>query len=388
QNAPGIVVHTTFLDPFLGRDKHGLSEYGTNADWSDSYFDRDLITGSYTEGRLPNAYNADVTWTESAPDITPVIYAGTQPAGCYAMSPLPDSHSYPHDFYHETVLGTQKSCAVGLGFSLSKEGGGWNNHASYTNGGFSSPCEECPGSLLMFNESPLINNSQVNLGLSPYATSPTGAALFDDRAFILTSGSPPLPLAHKNPGGVEVHPLDAGGTSTNSTGTPSWLAVGLTITNAVNFVQFDAVFTDTNAAEGLLTVYWDTNQIGTVDERVVSPGLAMHRFFLPETVTNSVYVLGFRLDAFNDTSPSITITNVATGFAGVTQPLTLGITLTNNTPILQLTGASNYNYLVESSTNLVDWTPTALLVNTNGTAQFIDSAVTNSGARFYRAISP
>jgi hypothetical protein len=125
-----------------------------------------------------------------------------------------------------------------------------------------------------------------------------------------------------------------------------------------------------------------------VDERVASLGLQTYRFFLPNTVTNNVYVLGFRLDSFDNTSSSITVTNVATGFIGITTPLTLGLTLTNNTPILQLTGASNYNYLVQTSTNLVDWTPTALLVNSNGTVLFPDSSATNSGTRFYRAVMP
>jgi hypothetical protein len=97
--------------------------------------------------------------------------------------------------------------------------------------------------------------------------------------------------------------------------------------------------------------------------------------------------LSFRLDSF-DNSSSIAVTNVATGFVGVTNPITLGISFTNSRPMLQLTAATNFNYLVQSSTNLVDWTPTALLLNTNGTAQFIDSAVTNSGARFYRVTMP
>jgi hypothetical protein len=55
---------------------------------------------------------------------------------------------------------------------------------------------------------------------------------------------------------------------------------------------------------------------------------------------------------------------------------------------VQLTAATNFTYLIQSSTNLVDWTPTALLLNTNGTAQFIDFAVTNSNPRFYRAVMP
>jgi len=60
----------------------------------------------------------------------------------------------------------------------------------------------------------------------------------------------------------------------------------------------------------------------------------------------------------------------------------------NGVPLVQLTAATNLTHLIQSSTNLVDWTPTALLLNINGTAQFIDSAVTNSTAKFYRALMP
>jgi len=104
-------------------------------------------------------------------------------------------------------------------------------------------------------------------------------------------------------------------------------------------------------------------------------------------VSSGLYTLSFRLDSFTNSS-SMAVTNVATGFVGVTQPITLGISRTNGAPLVQLTAATNFTYLIQSSTNLVDWTPTALLLNTNGTAQFIDLAVTNSNPRFYRAVMP
>jgi hypothetical protein len=171
----------------------------------------------------------------------------------------------------------------------------------------------------------------------------------------------------------------------SSTNTPAWLAVGVTISNAVNFVQFDAGFTDTNGAQGLLTVYWNTNQIGMLDERVAPTNLQTYRFDLPSTVTSGLYTLSFRLDSFNNSS-SIAITNVVTGFVGATQPITLGISITNGAPLLQLKAATNFTYLIQSSTNLADWMPTVFLSNTNGTAQFMDSSLTNSSARFYRAV--
>ena len=163
----------------------------------------------------------------------------------------------------------------------------------------------------------------------------------------------------------------------------------MTITNNVNFIQFEAGFTDTNAAEGLLTVYWNTNQIGMLDERVALAGLQTYRFVLPAAVSEGLYTLSFRLDVFTNAS-SIAITNVATGFVGITQPIRLDMLSmgSNNAAIVRLTAAPGYNYLMQSSTNLTSWTPAALLVNTNGTVLFADPAATNSSQRFYRAVMP
>src|SRR6185295_18527330 len=118
----------------------------------------------------------------------------------------------------------------------------------------------------------------------------------------------------------------------------------------VNFVQFDAGFSGTNGAQALMTVYWNTNEIGLVDQRITSPGLNTYRFALPGVISDGLYTLSFRLDAFSNTVSSIMVTNVATGLAGVDQPIKLDMLLigTNSAPVLKLTGASNFTYLVES----------------------------------------
>lgn len=54
----------------------------------------------------------------------------------------------------------------------------------------------------------------------------------------------------------------------------------------------------------------------------------------------------------------------------------------------QADGAAGFNCLLQSSTNLVNWTPSALLLNTNGTVLFTDSSATDSAQRFYRALLP
>lgn len=390
-NSPGTIIQTTFLDPYLGTDYRGLAWYGSNANWSDAYdaynFWTDqlgeiILRPNLTYGTIANAYNVDVTWVDPSKTVhTSYCYVGgssdstpmaSVPCGQQALS----SHGWPIDFYTGTVLGTETNCAAGFGFPLSIEASGWGNIGNYHHGLAPNPL--CGSSSLTQNQFSLKTDSQLQIGLMPNATSSFGAGLAGNSGFELSSVSQTA-----LPNGI--HPLFV----TPSTNSPAWLAVGLTITNPVNFVQFDAAFTDTNSAQGLLTVYWDTNQIGTMDERVADAGLQTHRFFLPVTVTNDVYVLGFRLDSFSNTLSSVTITNVATGFVGVTQPITLGVALfTNNTPVLQLTAASNYNYLVQSSTNLIDWTPTALLVNSNGTTFFADPTASNSPAKYYRALMP
>lgn len=105
-------------------------------------------------------------------------------------------------------------------------------------------------------------------------------------------------------------------------------------------------------AQDLLTVYWNTNQIGMVYDQVATTNSQTCRFALPNTVTNGLYTLSFRLDSFADSS-SIAVTNVATGFMGVTQPIALGISLTNGAPPVQLTAATNFTHLIQNSTNLV-----------------------------------
>ena len=56
--------------------------------------------------------------------------------------------------------------------------------------------------------------------------------------------------------------------------------------------------------------------------------------------------------------------------------------------ISKLTGAAGFHYLLQSSTNLVNWTPSAWLLNTNGTVLFTDSSATHSAQRFSRALLP
>src|SRR3989344_4815261 len=97
-----------------------------------------------------------------------------------------------------------------------------------------------------------------------------------------------------------------------------------------------------------------------------------------------------RFDAFSAIQSSVTITNVALGFAGIREPFSLSFIGINATGLLllQLNGPLGFNYRVETSTNLVNWTTTAILGNTNGVVRFTVPESTNAPARFYRAVAP
>ena len=372
------VIHETFLDPYTEFiTLAGQQVYGANADWSDSYSANDW-TGPSTGGGLVDAFNVDVSWVDPDHTLTPIpcpsSTGGSTPpllenvCGYQAWS----SHGYPVDFYSSSVVNTLPSCAAAYGFPLSQEGGGWANRGSFPPNG-ANPLVLCGPSSTAQNPFPVSTGQPFQLNLTPSATSSFGVS------FTGVGGATLSAMSSQSPRSLDV-----------SSNAPAWLALGVTVTNTINFVRFDSGFTDTNGSQGLLTVYWNTNQIGLIDERAAAPGLQTYRFPLPALVSSGLYTLSFRLDAFTSTESAITVTNVATGFVGITQPISLDMPLmgSNNTPVLQLTAPAGYNYLVQSSTDLVNWLPTALLVNTNGTVLYADPAVTNGSARFYRAMMP
>jgi hypothetical protein len=123
---------------------------------------------------------------------------------------------------------------------------------------------------------------------------------------------------------------------------------------------------------------------------MVGAGLQTYVYPLPALLTEGTYTLSFRLDSFGGVASSVLIINVALGYSGLTHSFSLrasGVS-TNAAPLMELLGPAGYNYLVETSTNLLNWTAAALLVNTNGTVHFTVPSATDAGQRFYRALLP
>lgn len=366
-NSSSTTVHCTFLDAYVGKHYEGIQSYGSQADWSDSYFSRDagtrfgsLMTGPFTESLLDHAYNVDVTPL----DPSKIIGAKFRSSVTGELEPCIKtftSHDWPVDFYVNTITGNTNSDYEGFGFALSKEGGNWNYAlANYTPSNapariLGTPDPTCTTEIQV--TAPVWVDKLIDFIQSPSITNTTGTILKTNNSFDAFSGS------------------------------PAWLATFVSSTNPANVVSFDVQFTSTNGAQGLLSVYWDDQVIGSVDERVVSSG--NYKFSFPNATANTTHMLGFRLDPFTNIQSSVTVTNVMLKQVGVSQPFSLSVvTNSSNGLVYQLTGEAGFEYTVQASTNLVDWTEIATLANTNGIVRFFDQTATNAPMKFYRGVAP
>lgn len=371
--SPSTIVHCTFLDPYTGRFYELQNVYGVNANWSDCYTAEDW-TGPWTDGQLGNAFNVDVSWLD--PNRTIAFY------GTWNQDIALSSHGWPVGFYMQSITNTDPTWAgANYGFSLSAEGGGWANHGTLPIGDHPLMLGGSPTAIQ--NPNPYVAGL-TEIGLTVGSTVITAGSFLWNNGFGLNTLGFPMIQSGQGVNGVlyDARATDAA--------TPAWIAVSVTVTSKVNFVSFESGFNSTNPAEGMLTVYWNTNQIGVADERVDSVAVQTNVFFLPETVMDGVYSLSFRLDSFNGTNSSIIVTNLNLGYSGPTNPLSVGIQsgAGGTSMVVTVNGDAGYNYLVQASTNLDDWMPFALLPNTNGTVTCSDAGSTNGNRRFYRATLP
>ncbi len=377
------VIHTTFLDPYIGFTYGGKSKYGLSANWADSYFVWDPDTYDHlflrrTASKLDHAYNVDVMQLDLN-KISLGRYRSTAGGGIEECFETVTSHDWPRDFYKNTIplvpLNAQLG-SEGFGFPLSKEGGNWDfalaNYSKYADPVrvLGTPDAPCP--LGHDYSIPVYPSWLVNFKQNPLVTSVSGIIQNNGNGLTITSG-----------GRLQQQSVRKAVVSSE----PAWIAISIIVTNVANLISFDAEFLSAKA-QGLFMAYWETNAIGSIDERVVLSGLQHYTYVLPSIITNNSYTLGFRLDSFSNTVSSVSITNVSLSFVGIADPFNLSFSGKdmNGFNLLKLTGPSGFDYSIEASTNLIDWKTMAVLINTNGTVSFVDRQSTNSTARFYRAV--
>jgi hypothetical protein len=127
--------------------------------------------------------------------------------------------------------------------------------------------------------------------------------------------------------------------------------------------------------------------IGLLDEAAVQQGFQHYNLPFPTVGANTSHVMGFHLDPFTAVQSTIVVTNIITGYMGVSQPfsLSIGSDRSNGLLVYQLTGQAA-NYTVQASVDLDTWTNIAILANTNGSVNFVDQNSMNYPRRFYRAV--
>ena len=387
--SPGTVVHETFLDPYVGNDLAGIVTYGRGANWADQYFAKDKLTevnpmdvglftiAPYTESPMFHSYNVDVTALDSHK--TPFTKFASSPNGAQIVETCTDtetSHGWPIGFYMNTIIGNLSSVFDGdqydgFGFPLSEEGVNWAGTSALAQG----------------------NGTDIQPSV------PTRVLGTPDSVCTIVDTLSPPSYQDSKPDATQVSSLQSiTGTIQKYidhiiiwSGSPAWISMVITPTNPVNFVSFDAQFTSSVGAQGVLTVLWDTDIIGTLDERVAGPGLQHYRFSFPNAGATSSHVLGLRLDPFTNIQSRITLTNMILNQVGPSQQPVLSATTNtvNDLRVWRLDGQAGFNYNVLASTDLssTNWTMISTLANTNGAVFFYDETQTNYAQRFYRAVA-
>ncbi len=368
-NVPNTIIHETFLDPDVGLGYKGRQKYGHKANWSDSYFCYDTDTQNtglltLTSGPMEYAYAVDVTFLD--PYKKSIVGYASVPEGLtgeiIACNRATSLHDWPINFYSNTVVGIVNSDYRGFGFPLSVEGGNWL-FASTNYTVHNDPPEKLgtadPNCLPDPRSSDLLWGQRKDLSTLTIIGNPRDGFVIDGY-------------------GLSVIPHS-----------PAWVAFFVDTTNPVNLVSFEEKFSGVNESRELLTVFWDTDVVGSVDERVAQSGLRQYTFMLPKT-TNGIHVLGFRVDSYTNVSSVAMITNVIFGFVDVPDKFSLSVMeiTTNRQPAFKLVGPAGYTYRLEASTNLHDWKSIAVLVNTNGVVPFVDPNPQLAPQQFFRAAVP
>ena len=366
--SPPIVIHETFLDAYDEAFLAFVAEWGYGSDWSDSYFSRDLLTGAATQQPLLHAYNVDVTTLDTNANqekMPGFVSGGDVNSPCYKTE---SSHGWPIGFYANTIPpNTPPSEYQGFGFPISEEAGISMTDAKTT---------YAPGNgFLGIGDVTILGPHDPTCVLYQYSPWYWGTGTSFPDSSTIQSGT----------GSIQkfLNSLKL------TTGSPVWVATIITPTNALNSLSFDAEFTSAAGADGLLSVYWDTNMIGLVDEVAVQPGLQHYTLSFPSAAPATSHVLGFHIDPFTSVHSSITITNIAMGYIGVQSPaLSVTTNTSNGFLVWQLSGQPD-NYTIQANSDLTtaNWVNIALLSNTNGTVNFVDQSSTNYPTRFYRAVA-
>lgn len=276
-----VQIMCTFLDEFsAGRT------VGNAADWADAYYSRDRLTNVFTQGAQPITHDVDVTFLDQ--DMN---------CGGIVDQLFPSSHSWPVEFYENTVVGSQEG-AQGSGFPWSLEGGRF----------------ELVDGNPRWTEVTLPRPGSMTVGVSPcplpqvvYSTTAvsTPVAIGDQ----LTVPSPTCPPAMNGQSLTLANCVFSPLAGTSSLPETSWVNFAIDLTVEAQFLQADVQFAGEQNAQGLLSIYLDGQYLVSADERFID-GVVTLTAGIPNGMAGGTRSLGLRLDAFTPQPSSVTISNV------------------------------------------------------------------------------
>jgi hypothetical protein len=362
------IIQETFLDPYFGPTYAGVATYGENATWADDYCVVD-ITSPWTYGAPEHAFTFDVTATDTTAEQIK-RYLGD---GIVFESQLTSSHGYPITFYNNSVATMSGS----IGFPLSQEAGGWDTALGL--GRNSSPVIVA-GNPNYNPTIPLFWNRTVNLfgdadALGQGITQAVGGFIMQ------TIGVPTADVKRSAAAQVAASPSSSGST---------WGSFAISGTGAFNLVSFNLSFSGASSGSGVISIYWNGSILGTIDEANALPGTQAYTFPVTQSGNSQGDILTFRLDNFGSAPSIASVTDVKTGFYGYGGPLSLTVSGNPASQInLNLSAGSGGEYLIETSTDMVDWTALSGVSMESGTTVSIpDPDSVNYSQRFYRAVTP
>jgi hypothetical protein len=91
----------------------------------------------------------------------------------------------------------------------------------------------------------------------------------------------------------------------------AWIDIPFTVVDPINELRFDYMFT--SSAEGLLTIFFDNNEVFKADERSTLEGINDSSFIPLGAIAPGTHRLAIRLDSFHNTLSEVKIANLRTG---------------------------------------------------------------------------
>jgi hypothetical protein len=250
-------THLTYLDAYVPLPAYAewFGTVAAQATWAEQYLDQGFPSGfpPRTRVQIPHVHNVDVT--------------DLRPNGV-------DSHSWPHLFYRDTAtteVNDRDAHWGPYGFVLSREASlvaydDWN------------PAQQFPPNA----PAPVLLRKSDAANFAQLGTVTNGSVAFNGTR-------------------VEIQ-----------TASSSWMTAGIVVDQPINFLTLDAEFISGSGAEGYLSVFWDDEAIGTIDERYVHSGAREYLFGIVNSEPG-FHTLSFRLDPFTQVSSRVVLDDVRWG---------------------------------------------------------------------------